>query len=104
MGFLAAIKGLFAPSSPGPPDERRLNGSSEDALARSIKELFPDERGWILFAEARSLFSIMDDQYAFGEMDEDGKRKIESFAVSHSSSVEFMPTEQRIYFVRQATR
>jgi len=104
MDLWAAIKGWLVPISPGPPDERQLQASSETALAQSINELFPGDRGWISFTQARSLFSTMDAQYAFGEMDEDGKRKIESFAVDHSSDLEFMPTEQRVYFVRRANR
>jgi len=43
----------------------------------------------------------MDDQYAFGEMDDQGKRKIESFATHQKSDVEFMPTEDRVYFTRK---
>jgi hypothetical protein len=104
MGLLAAIKALFERGCPGPPDERQLDGGSESALARSIEGLPAGERGWISFAEARSLFSTMEGQYAFGEMDDDGKGKIESFAAAHSSRLAFMPTEQRVYFMRQANR
>jgi hypothetical protein len=58
----------------------KLDGTTKDALARSLSALPPDERGWITFAEARILFSTKDAQYAFGETDDDGKRNIESFA------------------------
>jgi hypothetical protein len=102
MGIWAALKALFGSDSSGPADARKLDGSSESALGRSLRESFPDERHWITFTEARSLFSTKDDRYAFGEMDEEGKRKIESFAADHSSCIEFMPMEQRVYFVRNA--
>jgi hypothetical protein len=54
-----------------------------------------------MLKEAKDLFSEMDDQYAFGEMDDQGKRKIESFAAHQKSDVEFMPTEDRVYFTRK---
>ena len=54
MGLLDIIKGLFAPSSPSPPDARRLDGSSEGALSQSLKRLPAGERGWITLAEATS--------------------------------------------------
>jgi hypothetical protein len=104
MGVWDSIKGLFAPAGPGPGDAPRLDGSSEGALSRSLSGLYPEERGWIAFSEARSLFSTMEPQYAFGEMDEAGRRRIESFAgeSDHRSRLEFMPSEGRVYFVRKA--
>ena len=54
-------------------------------------------------AEARILFSTMGDQYAFGETDDDGRRKIESFAAQHRSIINFIPAEERVYFVRDPT-
>ena len=51
-------------------------------------------------ADARSLFSTKDAQYAFGETDDDGKRNIETFAARHQSVVSFMPVEERVYFLR----
>jgi hypothetical protein len=50
------------------------------------------------------LFSTMDDQYAFGEMDEQGKASLAAFAAQseHRSTVDFMPTEGRVYFTRKA--
>jgi hypothetical protein len=35
--------------------------------------------GWITDKEAKQLFSSMDDEYAFGEMDEAGKGNIADF-------------------------
>jgi hypothetical protein len=49
------------------------------------------------------LFSTKDAQYAFGETDDDGRRKIESFAAQHQSVINFMPVEGRVYFVRDPT-
>ena len=102
MGLLDAIKALFVPGSSWVPPPRRLDGSSEEALARSMQQLLAGERGWITFAEARRLFSTMDDQYAFGEMDDDGKRKLASFTAEHRCDVDLMPVEARAYFTRQS--
>ena len=78
----------------------KLDAATEAALARALSALPPDERGWITFAEARSLFSTKDAQYAFGETDDDGKRNIETFAAQHQSVVSFVPVEERVYFLR----
>jgi len=45
----------------------------------------------------------MDDQYAFGEMDDEGKSNLGAFAAQseHRSSVDIMPVEGRIYFTRK---
>ena len=101
MGLLDAIKALFAPGSSWVPQPRKLDGSSEGALARSLQQLLPGERGWITFAEARRLFSTMDEQYAFGEMDDDGKRRLASFTTEHCSDADLMPVEARVYFARK---
>ena len=73
----------------------------ESGIAMSA--LPPDERGWITFAEARSLFSTKDAQYAFGETDRDGRRNVESFAAQHRFVINFVPVEGRVYFVRDPT-
>jgi hypothetical protein len=97
---MSLFRKLFGAGVAAPPDAMRLAGSTEAALARSLSALPPDERGWITFAEARSLFSTKGDQYAFGETDDDGKRNIESFAAQHRAVINFMPVEARVYFVR----
>jgi hypothetical protein len=56
----------------------KLDGTSEASLTHSLSALPPEERGWITFAEARVLFSTKDAQYAFGETDDDGRRKTSS--------------------------
>jgi hypothetical protein len=81
----------------------KLDGTTKDALARSLSALPPDERGWITFAEARVLFSAKGAQYAFGETDDYGRRNIASFAAQHQFVFHFMPVEGRVYFVRDLT-
>ena len=98
------IKSLLGSGARDPPDARRLNATTEAALSASLGALPVGERGWIPLTDARSLFSHMDDQYAFGEMDEEGKAEIASFAahIEHRSDFDFMPVEGRVYFTRKA--
>ena len=96
---MSFFRKLFGAGAAVPPDATKLDGTSEVALARCLAALPPNGRGWITFAEARTLFSTKGDQYAFGETDDDGKRNIESFAAQHQCNVNFMPLEQRVYFV-----
>ena len=103
MGITSLIGWLFGADAAAAPDATKPDGTTEVALARSLSALPPDERGWITFADARSLFSTKGDQYAFGETDDDGKKAIESFAAQHQSVISFMPVEGRVYFVRDPT-
>jgi hypothetical protein len=103
MGIRSFVRILFGADAAAPPDATKLDGTTEAALARSLSALPPEERGWITFAEARILFSTKGDQYAFGETDDDGRRKIESFAAQHRSIINFIPAEERVYFVRDPT-
>jgi hypothetical protein len=98
MGIMSFIEKLFRLVAP--PNAMKLNGTNEATLARSLSALPPEERGWITFAEARSLFSTTGAQYAFGETDQGGRRNIESFAAQHRSVINFMRVEGRVYFVR----
>ena len=101
MGIRSFLGMLFGADAAAPPsDATKLDGATEATLARSLSALPPDERGWITFAEARILFSTKGAQYAFGETDKDGRRKIESFAAQHRSVINFMPVEGRVYFLR----
>jgi hypothetical protein len=104
MGIWKAIKSAFAPGTSVPPDPRRLSAVDELALSASLRALPVGERGWITLSEARALFSPMDDQYAFGEMDEVGKTSLAAFAAEsdHRSAVDLMPVEGRVYFTRKA--
>jgi hypothetical protein len=74
-------------------------------LDHSIKMPPCDEPGGITSKEAKSLFSPKEDQYAFGEMDEVGKQNLASFAagVGDGCLFEFMPVEDRVYFIRKAS-
>lgn len=101
MGVLDAIKSLFVPRAAWLPQPRKLDGTNEDALSSSLQQLLPEERGWITFAEARRLFSTQDDQYAFGEMDEEGKQRLASFTAGCRCGVDLMPAEGRVYFVHK---
>ena len=103
MGIMSLIAKLLGAELAVPPDAIELDGKTEATLARSLSALPPDERGWITFAEARILFSTKGAEYAFGETDRDGRRNIESFAAQHRSTINFMPVEGRVYFVRDPT-
>ena len=81
-----------------PADERQLAGGSEGALGASLQKLPSGERGWILMAQAAALFSNEEGQYAFGELDDDGKTRLAQFAAQYRSTPDFRPTEGRIYF------
>jgi hypothetical protein len=83
-----------------PADIRRLPATSEQTLSASLKNLPQGERGWIALSEAARLFSTEEPAYAFGDMDDDGKRRLHVFAEACRSEVLFMPTEGRIYFQR----
>ena len=97
-------KSLLLQGSPSAASTRRLDGRSKALLAASIKALPYETPGWITNKEAKQLFSSMDDEYAFGEMDEVGKANIAGFAahVTPHCSFEFMPVEGRVYFLRKA--
>jgi hypothetical protein len=88
--------------SPSAPSAQRLDGRSKTLLAASIKMLPYGTPGWITNKEAKRLFSPMDDDYAFGEMDEAGKGNIGDFAAHVAPRCEFMPVEGRVYFIGKA--
>jgi hypothetical protein len=52
--------------------------------------------------EGRRLFSSMEEQYAFGEMDEQGKTNLAGFGLRNRSDYDIMPVEGRIYFTRSS--
>jgi len=99
------IKSLFATPAADQSLPARLDASGKAALAGSLRGLPVGERGWITFEEARHLFSSMDAQYAFGEMDEEGNVALKNFATEagHRARVEFFPVEGRVYFIRTDT-
>jgi hypothetical protein len=96
------LKTAFGGQSASPNDLPRLSGTSENTLAVGLRKLPAGERGWITLAEAARLFSSEQQDYAFGEMDEAGKARLEGFAAEHRSLLQFMPTEGRVYFTRQS--
>ena len=82
---------------------RRLDAGSKAALATAINQLPPQNRGWITLEEAGGLFSKMPSQYAFGDMDDDGKQNLERFARDVAREFEFWPNENRLYFTARRT-
>jgi hypothetical protein len=98
------LKSVFEPGGE-PRLPRKLDASDEDALSRSIGVLPVGERGWITMQETRELFSQARDEYAFGDLDEEGRLRIARFAAQrgHHCDVDFMPAEDRVYFTRAAT-
>jgi hypothetical protein len=86
-----------------PPDSRKLAASSENELSASLQALPIGEKGWITLRDAWHLFSQMDEEEAFGEMDDPGKTRLAEFAAYpvHRSEINFMPTEGRVYFTRK---
>ena len=100
MGIWQTIKAVFALGTAAPPDARRLNAVDVFALSASLEALLVEERGWITLSEARDLFSTMDDQYAFGEMDEIGRANLVAFAAQseHRSTFDLMGTSNNAGF------
>jgi len=96
MEMMSLFGKLFRTHAAAPADAAKLDGT-QATLARTLSALPAGERGWITFAEAAALFSA---ERAFGELDQDGKQKIEGFAAQHRAVISFMPVEGRVYFVR----
>jgi hypothetical protein len=103
LGLLDKIKALFRGGTPDPLDARKLAASSESELSASIQALPVGEKGWITFDDARRLFSQADKEEAFGEMDDTGRNRLQQFAAGsqHHSQIDFMPIEDRVYFMRK---
>ena len=102
MGFGDVLKKFFGAAAATPPDAPRLSATNESALASSLQHLLEGERGWITFPEAARLFSAAELAYAFGEMDDPGKLRLEQFSAGQRCSPQFMPVEGRVYFTRNA--
>jgi hypothetical protein len=100
MGLGDILGRIFGSPGATPHDVPRLSGTSESALGSSVQRLPAGERGWITQAEAAHLFSSQEPQYAFGELDDDGKARLEQFASRYVCTPSFMPTEGRVYFTR----
>ena len=83
-----------------PESPRQLDAGSVSTLAATIGRLRPREQGWIALSAGQRLFSSMQADYAFGEMDEEGRASIADFADRAAASFSIMPVEGRIYFTR----
>ena len=103
VGLLQKIKLFIGGDTVPPPDSRKLPASSENELSASLQALPIGEKGWITSRDAWHLFSQMDEEEAFGEMDDAGKTRLAEFAAYpvHRSEINFMPTEGRVYFTRK---
>src|SRR3954453_12232269 len=81
------LQKLFGTS---PADEEapdiHLKASSQTALARALHRLKSGQRGWVTIAEAGPLFSA-DDTNPLGEMDDDGRRALETFCRQAAKSL-----------------
>jgi len=90
------ILSLVSSKAAVPSDLPRLRAETQSELAASLALLPDREKGWITLAEARRLFSHMDEQ---------GKSGLGEFAAQpdHRSSFQIMPIEGRIYFTRERT-
>jgi hypothetical protein len=100
MGLGDFLGRVFGSTDAAPPDAPKLSGTSTSALGSSVQRLPAGERGWITQAEAAHLFSDQEPQYAFGELDDAGKARLEQFASQYRCAPSFMPTEGRVYFTR----
>jgi len=102
MPIFDTLKSIFAGAAAEPPSPPELDSTSEATLSQSLGRLSLAGPGWITMQEARRLFSPMDDHYAFGETDDQGRDNLARFAKQHDVRVDIMPTEGRIYFSRGA--
>jgi hypothetical protein len=83
-----------------PKSPQQLDASSVSALAAMINRLRQREQRWVALSAAQRLFSAMPADYAFGEMDEEGRASIAAFADRAAASFSIMPVEGGIYFTR----
>ena len=104
MKWPAAIKSLFAPPDLPYPTDPEADARSQDALFAALNGMVSDQRAWITFDDARSLFSMAPPAYAFGDGDEKGRHDLTAFAARAHCRFAFMPAEGRIYFTRDGAR
>ena len=99
MGLFDKLRGMLRSRNVDPLDAPRLSGESVNALAVSIAALPVGKRGWITLREASRLFSqVVDDEEAFGEQDDEGRKRLEEFAAEnpYQSDFSYMPVEGRL--------
>jgi hypothetical protein len=94
------LRKIFGNAGSIPTDLPRLSAATEGTLSSSLLGLPRGERGWIALIDAARLFSTEEREYAFGEMDDEGKRRIGDFAAACRCEVQFTPREGRVYFRR----
>jgi hypothetical protein len=102
MGLVDWLKTVLSPADATPADERALSATSEAALGSSLDSLPRGERGWIPLGAAARLFSTEEEQYAFGQLDDAGKKRLADFAAEHRCTPDFRPIEGRLYFNKNA--
>ena len=95
------LRKIFGSADVIPTDVRQLPATSKEALSSSLQYLPLGERGWIRLTEAAHLFSPEEPDYAFGDMDDEGKRRLTEFGADCRCEFQFMPTEGRVYFRRR---
>ena len=89
-----------APEAGVPVEYIRLDGSSLGALARSVKQLSPGQKGWISFDEARQLFSSNpDSRTSLTEFDPNGLTAVGDFAAEHH--LDRRREDNRVVFTRR---
>jgi hypothetical protein len=98
--YVAVVSKIFGSAGNKPADLPRLSAVSECRLSLSLQRLPPGGAGWISISEAAHVFSTMESEYAFGEMDKNGQRRLAEFAAACRCEPQFMPTEGRVYFQR----
>jgi hypothetical protein len=81
---------VFGSAGAIPAEPARLSAASEERLSSSLRTLPHGERGWITIAEAAQLFSPMEQEYAFGEMDDEGRLRLAEFAAASRCEPRFM--------------
>jgi hypothetical protein len=89
MGLWEWMKSIFTPNLPEPPSPLKLGANSESELSSSLRRLSIGQWAWITLDEAASLFSPMEAQkYAFGGLDDEGRKNLAEFAsrIEHRSS------------------
>jgi hypothetical protein len=94
------LEKLFGNAGSMPTDPPRLSAATKGTLSSSLLGLPCGERGWITLIDAARLFSTEEREYAFGEMDDEGKRRLGEFASECRCEVQFMPKEGHVYFRR----
>jgi hypothetical protein len=99
--MLERLRAFFGGAEVEPPDARQLPAVSANQLSTALHATLSGQRGWITLRDAWRLFSTLDEAEAFGELDDAGKAVLAEFATAHRSSVEFMPVQDRVYFIRR---